>query len=55
MIVQNKNNENSKKKVKIETCYLCGIEFDINADDASHYHNGEYPMCSYCSEAYGFY
>ncbi|KZX13435.1 hypothetical protein [Methanobrevibacter curvatus] len=49
------NKLNINKEVKIETCYLCGIEFDINADDLSHYHYGKYPMCTYCSEAYGFF
>jgi hypothetical protein len=40
---------------KIEVCYLCSKEFNINEDDDSHYHYGKYPMCAYCSEFYGFY
>lgn len=40
---------------KIETCYTCGKTFDINKDDNSHYHYGEFPMCDYCSAFYGFY
>jgi hypothetical protein len=50
--------ENSKRKeetVKIETCYLCNQEFNINENDSSHYHYGKYPMCHSCSESYGFF
>ncbi|MDR2830929.1 MAG: hypothetical protein LBB45_07850 [Methanobrevibacter sp.] len=50
------NTKNSKKVVsKLETCYLCNQEFDINKDDGSHYHYGKYPICVKCSEAYGFF
>ena len=45
----NQNNE------KIEVCYMCHQEFNINEDDDSHYHYDKYPMCAYCSEFYGFY
>ncbi|MBE2899813.1 hypothetical protein DNK57_03110 [Methanothermobacter thermautotrophicus] len=40
---------------KIEECFICHKKFNINADDSSHYHYGKYPMCSYCSDFYGFY
>ncbi|OQD59767.1 hypothetical protein MBBAR_1c01640 [Methanobrevibacter arboriphilus JCM 13429 = DSM 1125] len=40
---------------KIEICYMCHQEFNINEDDDSHYHYDNYPMCAYCSEFYGFY
>lgn len=45
----------SEKEEKIELCYLCHKEFNINADDSSHYHYGKYPMCNYCSDFYSFY
>ena len=48
-IPHNQNDE------KIEVCYICFQEFNINEDDDSHYHYGKYPMCAYCSEFYGFY
>ncbi|MDR2874056.1 MAG: hypothetical protein LBV42_04895 [Methanobrevibacter sp.] len=50
--------ENSKIKeetVKIETCYLCNHEFNINKKDSSHYHYGKYPICDSCSESYAFF
>lgn len=47
--------ENKESLEKIETCYMCHQEFDINKDDMSHYHYGKFPMCDYCSEFYGFY
>jgi predicted transcriptional regulator len=43
------------KNEKIEICYFCHKKFDINKNDLSHYKYGEYPMCDYCSEFYGFY
>ena len=49
------NPESNKKSEKIETCYFCLQEFDINKDDSSHYKYGKFPMCAYCSEFYGFY
>ena len=49
------NEENNNKSEKIETCYFCLKEFDINKDDSSHYKYGKFPMCAYCSEFYGFY
>ena len=47
--------ENTEKKMEI--CYTCGKEFDMNAEEAegAHYHYDEYPMCAYCSNFYGFY
>ena len=47
--------DQEKNKVKIEICYFCHKKFDINKDDSSHYKYGQYPMCAYCSEFYGFY
>jgi hypothetical protein len=47
------NSENNK--VKMEKCYFCGQNFDINKNDGSHYHYNKYPMCASCSEAYGFF
>ncbi len=49
------NEEKNKKSKKIETCYFCLKEFDINKNDSSHYKYGKFPMCAYCSEFYGFY
>lgn len=55
----NENNENKgnndKNEEKIEICYTCGKEFDMNSDEGAHYHYGEYPMCGYCSNFFGFY
>ncbi len=45
----------SSDEEKIEVCFICHKKFNINADDSSHYHYGKYPMCSYCSDFYGFY
>ncbi|MDI6701924.1 hypothetical protein U2150_06970 [Methanothermobacter wolfeii] len=45
----------SSSDEKIEECFICHKKFNINADDSSHYHYGKYPMCSYCSDFYGFY
>jgi len=58
--MEDKNNnklstQSNQKTEKIEVCYFCHQEFDINLDDDSHYHYEEYPMCAYCSEFYGFY
>ncbi|MDR3223906.1 MAG: hypothetical protein LBT66_09290 [Methanobrevibacter sp.] len=50
-----KNGNSNRKAVKLETCYLCNQEFDINKDDSSHYHYEKYPMCANCSEYYGFF
>ena len=44
-----------KKPVKMEICYLCHKEFDMNQDDASRYRYGKFPLCDYCAEFYGFY
>jgi hypothetical protein len=44
-----------EKPVKMEICYLCHKEFDMNQDDASRYRYGKFPMCDYCAEFYGFY
>ncbi len=44
--------ENEKK---IEICYTCGKKFDMNKEEGAHYHYGEFPMCGYCSNFYGFY
>ncbi|KZX16751.1 hypothetical protein MBCUT_06150 [Methanobrevibacter cuticularis] len=52
---QVENSKSNDKIEKIEVCYLCGKEFNINEDDESHYHYGQFPMCDYCSEFYGFY
>jgi len=50
------SNQNSEEeREKIEICYICGVKFNINEDDDSHYHYDKYPMCGYCSEFYGFY
>lgn len=58
-IMDDKNKESpdhfEKVNEKIETCYICHKEFNINENNDSHYHYNEYPMCSYCSEFYGFY
>lgn len=51
MSEENKNN----KTEKIETCYGCGIEFNMDKDDSSHYHYGKYPLCNRCSEYYAFF
>jgi hypothetical protein len=40
---------------KIEICYTCLQEFDMNKEDLSHYHYDKFPMCDYCSQFYGFY
>ena len=54
-MADNDNNSNDEKKEeKIEVCYTCGKEFDMNSDEGAHYHYGEYPMCGYCSNFYGF-
>lgn len=50
----NQNNYSSNEK-KMEICYTCGKEFDMNNDEGAHYHYGEYPMCGYCSNFFGFY
>lgn len=47
--------ESSEKEVKMEICYTCGKEFDMNSDEGAHYHYGEYPMCGYCTNFFGFY
>jgi hypothetical protein len=33
---------------KIETCFICGKKFDMNAADLAYYRNGEYPICDFC-------
>jgi len=43
------------KSEKIEICFICNKEFDMNEDDISRYIHGKYPLCPYCSEFYGFY
>ena len=55
---EKKNDEmesNTDKEVKMEICYTCGKEFDMNSDEGAHYHYGEYPMCGYCTNFFGFY
>ena len=59
---QKDNNQNKEKieesdvkEVKMEICYTCGKEFDMNSDEGAHYHYGEYPMCGYCTNFFGFY
>ncbi|WP_432703659.1 hypothetical protein ACRERI_08005 [Methanothermobacter thermautotrophicus] len=47
--------EEASEDEKIEECFICHKKFNMNADDSSHYHYGKYPMCSYCSDFYGFY
>lgn len=47
--------ESGQKEVKMEVCYTCGKEFDMNSDEGAHYHYGEYPMCGYCTNFFGFY
>jgi len=27
----------------------------MNTDEGAHYHYGEYPMCGYCTNFFGFY
>ena len=59
-INKNQNNDeiiesNENKEVKMEICYTCGKEFDMNSDEGAHYHYGEYPMCGYCTNFFGFY
>ena len=46
---------NDTKEQKIEVCYTCGNEFDMNSDEGAHYHYVKYPMFWYCSIFYGFY
>ncbi|MDR3063393.1 MAG: hypothetical protein LBU40_04555 [Methanobrevibacter sp.] len=46
---------NKTHNEKIEICYLCGKEFDMNASDKTYYRYGKYPICDYCSDFYGFY
>ena len=54
--LNNENKEsNDKKEQKIEVCYTCGKEFDMNTDEGAHYHYGKYPMCGYCTNFFGFY
>jgi len=55
IIKDNSPDQNRVKNEKIEICYICGIKFNINGEDDSHYHYDKYPMCGYCSEFYGFY
>lgn len=55
---EKKNDEmesNKDKEVKMEICYTCGKKFDMNSDEGAHYHYGEYPMCGYCTNFFGFY
>lgn len=61
-MVKESNNSNDTKDMidgssekKMEICYTCGKEFDMNNDEGAHYHYGEFPMCGYCSNFYGFY
>lgn len=50
-----KESKAGKKPVKMEICYLCHKEFDMNQADASRYRYGKFPLCDYCAEFYGFY
>lgn len=56
-IEENKEDFGSEKEVKekIEVCFICHKEFNINADDESYYWKNKYPFCAYCAEFYGFY
>ena len=54
-IMSDVENRENKKDEKIEVCYTCGKKFDMNADEGAHYHYGEYPMCGYCTNFFGFY
>ena len=49
------NNGLENKPQKIETCYFCLKEFDMNKDELSYYKYGKFPMCGYCAQFYGFY
>lgn len=40
---------------KIETCFICGKEFDMAKADLAYYRNGKYPICDYCADFYGFF
>ncbi|WP_407376382.1 hypothetical protein [Methanobrevibacter sp.] len=40
---------------KIETCFICGKEFDMANSDLAYYRNGQFPICDYCADFYGFY
>ncbi|MDO5849962.1 MAG: hypothetical protein Q4P14_01995 [Methanobacteriaceae archaeon] len=51
----NDDAKSESKEPKIEICYTCGKEFDMNNEEGAHYHYDEYPMCGYCSNFYGFY
>ncbi len=53
--ISNDNAKPESKEPKMEICYTCGKEFDMNNEEGAHYHYGEYPMCGYCSNFYGFY
>ena len=47
--------DDKRDEERIEICFICHKEFDINKDDESYYRYGKYPMCAYCAEFYGFY
>ena len=36
------NENNDKKEEKIEVCYTCGKEFDMNSDEGAHYRSEEH-------------
>mgnify|MGYP003294156407 FL=1 len=61
MVKESNNSNDTKDRIdgnsekKMEICYTCGKEFDMNNDEGAHYHYGEFPMCGYCSNFYGFY
>ena len=40
---------------KIETCFICGKEFDMNNSELAYYRNGQFPICDFCAEFYSFY
>lgn len=40
---------------KIETCFICGKEFDMNKAELGYYRNGKYPICDFCADFYRFY
>ncbi|MBQ6512990.1 hypothetical protein [Methanobrevibacter sp.] len=40
---------------KIETCFICGKEFDMNKADLGYYRNGQFPICDFCADFYRFY
>jgi hypothetical protein len=50
-----KDSKQGNESEKIETCYTCGKNFDMNKEDGSRYRYEKFPLCAYCAEFYGFY